>query len=180
VGSEARGDPSSVVAPPTPAPWPFTRAVWNVFRGITSVNLDAKGRMALPARYRDVWASCSGQLVVTVDSRERCLLLYPLPEWTPVQEKLESISNIGRPARRLQRLLIGYATDVEMDSSGRVLIPPLLREHAGLTKKVVLLGQGNKFEIWSEEQWQQRLAEWLDSHADELDESGDDFTGLSV
>jgi MraZ protein len=150
-----------------------------VFRGITSVNLDAKGRMALPARYRDVWSSCNGQLVITIDSRERCLLLYPLPEWTSVQQKLESLSNIGKSARRLQRLLIGYATDVEMDSSGRVLIPPVLREHAGLEKRVVLLGQGNKFELWSDERWQQRLGEWLEAGAAELEDDGD-FTGLKV
>jgi MraZ protein len=149
-----------------------------VFRGITSVNLDAKGRMALPARYRDVWTSCNGQLVLTIDSRERCLLLYPLPEWTAVQEKLEALSNLKRSARLLQRLLIGHATDLEVDSSTRVLIPPLLREYASLTKKVVLLGQGNKFEIWSDALWQERLDEWLKTRASDVDD--EDFTGLSV
>jgi len=149
-----------------------------VFRGITSVNLDAKGRMALPARYRDVWTSCNGQLVVTIDSRERCLLLYPLPEWNTVQGKLESLSNLNKGARLLQRLLIGHATDLEVDGSTRVLIPPMLREYAGLTKKIVLLGQGNKFEIWSDELWQQRLDEWLKARSSDADD--DDFTGLSV
>jgi MraZ protein len=149
-----------------------------VFRGITSVNLDAKGRMALPARYRDVWTSCNGQLVVTIDSRERCLLLYPLPEWNTVQGKLEALSNLNKSARLLQRLLIGHATDLEVDGSTRVLIPPMLREYAGLTKKIVLLGQGNKFEIWSDELWQQRLDEWLKARSSDADD--DDFTGLSV
>lgn len=149
-----------------------------MFRGITSVNLDAKGRMALPARYRDVWTSCNGQLVVTIDSRERCLLLYPLPEWNTVQGKLESLSNLNKGARLLQRLLIGHATDLEVDGSTRVLIPPMLREYAGLTKKIVLLGQGNKFEIWSDELWQQRLDEWLKARSSDADD--DDFTGLSV
>lgn len=149
-----------------------------MFRGITSVNLDAKGRMALPARYRDVWTSCNGQLVVTIDSRERCLLLYPLPEWNTVQGKLESLSNLNKSARLLQRLLIGHATDLEVDGSTRVLIPPMLREYAGLTKKIVLLGQGNKFEIWSDELWQQRLDEWLKARSSDADD--DDFTGLSV
>jgi MraZ protein len=149
-----------------------------VFRGITSVNLDAKGRMALPARYRDAWTSCNGQLVLTIDSRERCLLLYPLPEWNVVQEKLESLSNLNKSARLLQRLLIGHATDLEVDGSTRVLIPPMLREYAGLTKKVVLLGQGNKFEVWSDELWQQRLDEWLKARSTDADD--DDFTGLSV
>ena len=134
--------------------------------------------MALPARYRDVWTSCNGQLVVTIDSRERCLLLYPLPEWNTVQGKLESLSNLNKSARLLQRLLIGHATDLEVDGSTRVLIPPMLREYAGLTKKIVLLGQGNKFEIWSDELWQQRLDEWLKARSSDADD--DDFTGLSV
>jgi MraZ protein len=150
-----------------------------VFRGITSVNLDAKGRMALPSRYRDAWAVCDGKLVLTIDSRERCLLLYPTPEWDVVQAKLEGLSNLRKPARLLQRLLIGHATDVDIDASGRVLIPPMLREFASLKKKLVLLGQGNKVEVWSDEIWQQRLGDWLEKPpADELDD--DDFTGLSV
>jgi MraZ protein len=134
--------------------------------------------MALPARYRDVWTACEGQLVLTIDSRERCLLLYPLPEWNAVQTKLEGLSNLNKSARLLQRLLIGHATDVEVDGSTRVLIPPMLRDYAGLAKKVVLLGQGNKFEIWSDETWQQRLDEWLKARATDADD--DDFTGLSV
>jgi MraZ protein len=151
-----------------------------VFRGSSSVNLDAKGRMALPARHREtVLATGDGQLVLTIDSRERCLLLYPLPAWNVVQERLEALSNIKRNARLLQRLLIGHATDVELDSSGRFLVPPMLREFAGLSKKAVLLGQGNKIEIWSEELWQQRLEQWLQERSSDIDDD-DDLTGLSV
>jgi MraZ protein len=150
----------------------------SVLRGITSVNLDAKGRMALPARFRDVWEGCAGQLVVTVDDREKCLLLYPLPEWEVVQRKLETLSNVRRGRRRLQRLLVGHATDLEVDGSGRILLPPMLREHAQLKKKVVLLGQSNKFEIWAEELWQTRVEEYLKESADMDDD--DDFTGISV
>jgi MraZ protein len=150
-----------------------------VFRGITSVNLDAKGRMALPSRYRDAWSACDGKLVLTIDSRERCLLLYPTPEWDAVQAKLEGLSNLRKPARLLQRLLIGHATDVDIDGSGRVLIPPMLREFASLTKKLVLLGQGNKVEVWSDALWQERLGEWLKAPpTDELD--ADDYSGLSL
>ncbi|NJN51819.1 MAG: division/cell wall cluster transcriptional repressor MraZ [Gammaproteobacteria bacterium] len=130
-----------------------------MFRGITSVNLDAKGRMALPVRFRDVWAGCGGHLVVTVDTAEQCLLLYPLPQWEIVQRDLEALANVGKDVRILQRLLIGHATDIEMDGSGRVLLPPPLREHAALNKKLVLLGQGNKIEIWAEEIWQTRKDE---------------------
>jgi transcriptional regulator MraZ len=151
-----------------------------MFRGINSVNLDSKGRMALPARYRDELAKTDGKLVVTIDSRERCLLLYPLNEWDAVQGRLEALSNMKRSARVLQRLLIGHATDVDLDGSGRVLLPPMLREFAGLSKRLVLLGQGNKIEIWSEEQWQPRLAEWLLERSGDIVDDGDDFTGLSV
>jgi len=151
----------------------------SVLRGISSVNLDAKGRMALPARFRDVWEGCGGRLVVTIDSREKCLLLYPLPHWEAVQRRLESLSNMRAPARLLQRLLIGHATDVEVDANGRVLLPPLLREHAALDKKLVVLGQGNKLEIWADEVWQTRMGEWLTATAD-LDLNDDDFTGLTV
>lgn len=152
-----------------------------MFRGSNSVNLDAKGRLALPARHREtVLASSEGRLVVTIDSRERCLLLYPLPEWDKVQAKLEGLSNLKRNARLLQRLLIGHATDVELDSSGRLLVPPMLRDYAQLEKRLVLLGQGNKIEIWSEALWQQRLGEWLQEVATEVVDESDDFSGLSV
>jgi MraZ protein len=151
-----------------------------MFRGINSVNLDAKGRMALPSRHREDLSRSDNRMVVTIDSRERCLLLYPLTEWDAVQARLEALSNMKRSARVLQRLLIGHATDVELDSSGRVLLPPMLREYAGLSKKLVLLGQGNKIEIWSEELWQPRLAQWLAERSSEVVEDGDEFTGLSV
>ena len=120
------------------------------------------------------------RLVVTIDSRERCLLLYPLTEWEAVQSRLEALSNMKRSARVLQRLLIGHATDVELDSNGRVLLPPMLREFAGMAKKLVLLGQGNKIEIWSEELWQPRLSQWLVERSGDVVDDGDEFTGLSV
>ncbi len=151
-----------------------------MFRGINSVNLDAKGRMAFPTRHREMLAGENGKLVVTIDSRERCLLLYPLVEWEAVQARLEALSNMKRSARQLQRLLIGHATDVDLDASGRLLLPPMLREFAGLTKRLVLLGQGNKIEIWSEELWQRRLDEWLAERSADVVDDGDEFTGLSV
>lgn len=152
-----------------------------MFRGINSVNLDAKGRMALPARLREaIGERGDANLVVTIDTRERCLLLYPLMEWDVIQARLESLSNMRRNARLVQRLLIGHATDVELDGNGRLLLPAMLREYAGLSKKLVLLGQGNKIEIWAEDRWQKRLAEWLDERAGEVLDDGDDFSDLSV
>ncbi len=152
-----------------------------MFRGINNATLDGKGRMALPTRNRDaVQLAADGKVVVTIDMRESCLLLYPLPEWEVVQRKLESLSNINQQARLLQRLLIGHATDLELDSNGRVLLPAMLRDYADLEKKLVLVGQGNKIEIWSAEHWAERMQNWLTEDAASLLDDGDTFTGLSV
>ena len=137
--------------------------------------------MAVPARFREVvLLDSSGELVVTIDMRERCLLMYPLSQWEVVQDKLERLSNIGPQARLLQRLLIGHATDLNLDAQGRLLVPSILREYGEISKKVVLVGQGNKIEIWSDEHWQVQMKNWLSDGADELLSGGDDFTGLSV
>ena len=152
-----------------------------MFRGIANATLDAKGRMALPTKNREaVQGSADGKVVATIDVREPCLLLYPLPEWEVVQHKLEGLSNINPKARLLQRLLIGHATDLELDSQGRILLPNLLREYADLEKKLILVGQGNKIEIWSAKQWQDQMKNWLQEDAIGLLEDGDTFTGLSV
>jgi MraZ protein len=152
-----------------------------MFRGINNATLDNKGRMALPTRNREVvQLACDGKIVVTIDMRESCLLLYPLSEWEIVQRKLEGLPNINPQARLLQRLLIGHATDLELDANGRILLPALLRDYAELHKKVVLVGQGNKIEIWSDDKWRDRMAHWLAEDATTLLEDGDAFTGLSV
>lgn len=125
-----------------------------MFRGVNNVNIDAKGRVAIPARYRDVILNhCSGEMVVTINTGERCLLIYPQPDWDDLQRKIEDLPSFNVAARRVQRLLIGHATDIQMDNSGRLLLTPPLREFAGLDKKVVLLGQGKKFELWDEDSW---------------------------
>ena len=137
--------------------------------------------MALPSRNREsVQLVSEGKVVVTIDMRESCLLLYPLPEWEIVQRKLEGLSNINPQARLLQRLLIGHATDLELDGNGRLLLPAMLRDYADLQKKLVLVGQGNKIEIWSDDQWRERMQSWLASDAADLLQDGDTFTGLSV
>jgi MraZ protein len=152
-----------------------------MFRGINSATLDAKGRMALPARVRESIASVSGgQLVVTIDTKERCLLLYPLPLWEQVQQQLENLPNVNPRSRTLQRLLIGHATDLEPDSSGRVLLPQKLRDYAELDRKLVLVGQTNKVEIWSEPRWEQRMEEWLSDDSVAALANAEEFTGLSV
>jgi MraZ protein len=129
-----------------------------MFRGIAQLNLDSKGRLAVPARHRDLLLDrCAGHLVITADA-DRCLLVYPLPDWELIQQKLEGLSNLDPRVRDLQRRLIGFAVDVDMDNSGRVLIAPALRQYAQLEKNVVLVGQGKKFELWNEENWEQLVA----------------------
>ena len=130
-----------------------------MFRGIAQLTLDIKGRLPVPARHRDVLMErCGGHLVITTDA-DRCLLVYPLPEWELIQQKLEGLSNLDPRVRRLQRRLIGCAVDTEMDAAGRVLIAPPLRQYAQLEKNVVLVGQGRKFEIWNQEQWDSGMDE---------------------
>ncbi len=134
-----------------------------MFRGVNSLNLDAKGRLAVPTRYREeLRGSCDSQLVVTIDYQEPCLLIYPAPEWQEIERKLMRLPSFNKGARRVQRLLVGHATDVDMDAQGRILLPPPLREFAGLNKQSVLIGQGNKFELWSEDSWNGRRDSWLE------------------
>lgn len=138
-----------------------------MFRGVNNINLDAKGRLAIPVRYRDFLAQhCNGEMVVTIDTDERCLLIYPRPEWEDLERKVSALSSFNPASRRVQRLLIGHATDVELDASGRILIPPPLRQYADLDKKTVMLGQVHKLELWSEEHWTTRRDDWLGDQSD--------------
>ena len=124
-----------------------------MFRGVTSLTLDSKGRLAVPVRFREVLqVRAQGKLVVTADSAT-CLLLYPAPDWEPIQQKLMSLSSFNSRTRDLQRLLVGNASDVDVDGAGRILIPGPLRKFAGLEKDVALVGQGARFELWDEAKW---------------------------
>ena len=132
-----------------------------MFRGATKVTLDAKGRMAIPVRYRErLLTIASGKVIATVD-RDCCLLIYPLPDWEEIERKLMRLPTLNKQVRRLQRLMLGYATELEMDGHGRVLLTRELREFAALERQAMLIGQGNKFELWSEERWSSRRDEWL-------------------
>ncbi|HAN57112.1 MAG: division/cell wall cluster transcriptional repressor MraZ [Pseudomonadota bacterium] len=132
-----------------------------MFRGVATLNLDSKGRLAVPSRYRDALQNqAEGRVVVTADPSQ-CLLLFPLPEWEPIEKKLNSLSSFNPQTRSLQRLLVGNAHDLDLDASGRILLPAMLRDFAGLEKTVVLVGQGVKFELWSEARWQAQMEQAL-------------------
>jgi transcriptional regulator MraZ len=143
------------------APAGFAPETQDMFRGANRVTLDAKGRVAVPARYRErLAATCDGQLVVTVD-RDHCLLVYPLPDWDDIERRLMAAANLSPEVRRLQRLLVGHATEVELDSHGRILISQALREFAALDGTAMFVGQGRKLELWDEGRWIERRDAWL-------------------
>nr|WP_314899024.1 division/cell wall cluster transcriptional repressor MraZ [uncultured Deefgea sp.] len=121
-----------------------------MFGGVSSMNLDSKGRLAIPAKHRDaLLARSEGKLVITVEP-SGCLLIYPEPDWIPVRDQLNTLSG---PQAGLRRLIVGHAEEIEMDTSGRILVPPALRQRAQLDKAVALVGMGNKFELWDEAKW---------------------------
>ena len=109
---------------------------------------------------------------------DRCLLLYPFPDWDEIERKLVRLPNQDKRTRTLQRMLLGHATELDIDKSGRILIPPRLREFANLEKRVVLAGLGNKFEIWNESTWEQHCGDWVaeDTAAGELPGSLESLT----
>lgn len=123
-----------------------------MFRGLTKLNLDNKGRLVMPARHRAVLpAGSESRVVVTLD-RAGCLAMYPMPEWTVVEAQFTRIG-MDPKVVALKRLVIGHAEELDIDGAGRILVPPVLREIAQLDKTVMLVGQGNKLEIWAETRW---------------------------
>lgn len=132
-----------------------------MFFGETAINLDAKGRLAVPTRYRDdLESACGNRLVLTYSAFDAgCLWLYPQPEWERVREQVMSLSTFNASHRSLQRRLVGSATQLELDGNSRLLLPVTLRQVAGLEKRVVLMGMGQRFEIWNEDVLNERRAE---------------------
>ena len=137
-----------------------------MLNGVSKLNLDAKGRLAIPSRYRErLLQDCGGRLVVTLD-QERRMVIYPHNEWKQVEDKLVKLS-ISKAAVKLKRLILGHAEDCDMDKNGRISLPLYLREKNKLERQVVLIGIGNKFEVWNEESWND---EWNDEEELELPE----------
>jgi MraZ protein len=150
-----------------------------MFRGANPLTLDAKGRMVMPTRYRErLQERCGGNLVVTVD-KDQCLLIYPYPDWEEIERKVMRLPTMNVHARQLQRLMVGNATELELDGHGRILLPANLREFAFLTRDAMLIGQGVRFELWDEARWNARRDEWLVSKAGAGDLPAD-FDTLSI
>ena len=116
----------------------------------------------MPTCHRDALLEKEqSQLVVTMDPESLCLLLYPQDEWERIEAQVNALPSFDDVARRIQRLLVGHATELTLDSSGRLLLPPLLRSYAHIDKNMMLVGQGKKFELWSEGHWEEERAKWL-------------------
>lgn len=129
-----------------------------MFQGATELSLDAKGRIAVPTRHREALASGGTAKLVLTAHPDGCLLLYPHPAWEPIGAKIQALSSFNEQARWWQRLLVGFAEEAEPDASGRILVSPALRKFARLEKQVMLVGQGNHFELWDAGAWDEKLA----------------------
>lgn len=129
-----------------------------MLRGTNNITMDDKGRIAIPARYRELLhEECNGAVVCTIDPRQpACLMLYPLSEWEVVESELKKQSNT-KQVLAFKRVLLGYAVESDIDKNGRLVLPPVLRNHAKLEKQLMLVGQLNKFEIWDQQAWQQQM-----------------------
>jgi len=134
----------------------------SVFLGVSTLNLDAKGRMAIPAKHREgLAACCDSKVVVTINPRSGCLWLYPENEWREIERKVSRLPTLKSQNQSIQRLLLGHASEAQLDGQGRVILSPELKQHAKLDKKVALVGLGRKFEIWDEETWMTSREQWL-------------------
>lgn len=168
-----------------------------MFRGVSELSLDSKGRIAIPTRHRDLLffqASSekqaqaedstdkqqAGVCVITIDTQERCLLIYPMAQWEVIEQQIEALPSFNKEARKVQRLLLGHATELSSDSHGRLVIPPPLREFAGLEKQVVLVGQGKKFELWNKSEWDKQREHWLKEETTDGDELPPSLMSISL
>jgi len=142
--------------------------------------MDAKGRVAFPARYREKLGGEEREpIIITIDTQTRCLLVYPLNKWEEIEQEIQDLPSLNPAVRRFQRLLIGYASELQFDASGRILLPQALRDYASLEKKLVLVGQGKKMELWDEATWLAERDKWLEETNDDL-ELPDELLNISL
>jgi MraZ protein len=148
-----------------------------VFQGETAITVDDKGRLAIPTAYRELIASaCANRLVITYNPFESgCLWLFPHAEWERVRDQVNALPSVKAVHRALQMKLVGAAAMVEPDSAVRILLPGSQRVAAGIEKKAVLLGMGNKFELWSEQAHLAKIRQTIGE-----DEISDDMTDLRL
>ena len=147
-----------------------------MFRGLNKISFDTKGRISIPTKYREELLKISKKKLICTIDLDYCLLLYPLPSWLKIEQQIMKLPTLNTTSRKLQRLLVGHATDIEMDKSGRLLIPYELREFSMIKKEAMLIGQGNRFELWDYLRWTKLREKWLKSDKYSLPK---EFEGLS-
>ena len=147
-----------------------------MFRGLNKISFDTKGRISIPTKYREQLLKISKKKLICTIDLDYCLLLYPLPSWLKIEQQIMKLPTLNTTSRKLQRLLVGHATDIEMDKSGRLLIPYELREFSMIKKEAMLIGQGNRFELWDYLRWTKLREKWLKSDKYSLPK---EFEGLS-
>ena len=147
-----------------------------MFRGLNKISFDTKGRISIPTKYREELLKISKRKLICTIDLDYCLLLYPLPSWLKIEQQIMKLPTLNTTSRKLQRLLVGHATDIEMDKSGRLLIPYELREFSMIKKEAMLIGQGNRFELWDYLRWTKLREKWLKSDKYSLPK---EFEGLT-
>ncbi|HAJ72504.1 MAG TPA: cell division/cell wall cluster transcriptional repressor MraZ [Methylophilaceae bacterium] len=134
-----------------------------MFSGATQLSMDVKGRLAIPAKHRDALTSGGESEVVLTAHPHRCLILYPKEAWLPIQTKLTSLSSFNPQTSALQRMIVGQADVLTLDSVGRLSVNPVLRKFARLDKEVMIVGQGSHFELWDVVAWDAQLEKLMDT-----------------
>ena len=147
-----------------------------MFRGLNKISFDTKGRISIPTKYREELLKISKKKLICTIDLDYCLLLYPLPSWLKIEQQIMKLPTLNTTSRKLQRLLVGHATDIEMDKSGRLLIPYELREFSMIKKEAMLIGQGNRFELWDYLRWTKLREKWLKSDKYSLPKEFEKFT----
>ena len=147
-----------------------------MFRGLNKISFDTKGGISIPTKYREELLKISKKKLICTIDLDYCLLLYPLPSWLKIEQQVMKLPTLNTTSRKLQRLLVGHATDIEMDKSGRLLIPYELREFSMIKKEAMLIGQGNRFELWDYLRWTKLREKWLKSDKYSLPK---EFEGLT-
>ena len=147
-----------------------------MFRGLNKISFDTKGRISIPTKYRQELLKISKKKLICTIDLDYCLLLYPLPSWLKIEQQIMKLPTLNTTSRKLQRLLVGHATDIDMDKSGRLLIPYELREFSMIKKEAMLIGQGNRFELWDYLRWTKLREKWLKSDKYSLPK---EFEGLT-
>ena len=151
-----------------------------MFRGLNKICLDTKGRITLPVRYKESLSLLSSNLLICTIDQDHCLLLYPFKYWEQIEKQIMELPTLNPTSRRLQRLMVGHAAELEMDSNGRVLIPKELRNFAKLRKQVMLVGQGKKIELWKYEDWNKGREKWLSTKDIDLSNLPSELGTLSL